>query len=78
MGVTRRAAKDEVAHGISSNFDVVEGPQEMDLCLSQHNARASGVFNSKFGFAILAGNAPDGAAQVVAMQRLHVFNFKSL
>ena len=73
-----RAAQDEVTHGVTCYFDVVEGAQQVDLGLCEHDARARGVFNCEFGFAVLASNAADGSAQMVAVQRLHVFNLKSL
>ncbi len=50
----------------------------MDLRLGKHDACACGVFNGEFGFAVLAGDTANGAAQVVSVQGLHVFNFKSL
>ena len=75
---TRRAAQDKVAHCITCNFDVVEGSEKVDFSFSKHDACSCGVFDGEFGFPVLARNAADGAAQVVAVQGLHVFNFKGL
>lgn len=75
---TRRAAQNEVAHCITCNFDVVEGPEKVDFSFSKNYACSCGVFDGEFGFPILARNTADGAAQVVAVQGLDVFNFKSL
>ena len=75
---TWRAAQNEVAHCITCNFDVVEGPEKVDFSFSKHYACSCGVFDGEFGFPVLARNAADGAAQVVAVQGLHVFNFKGL
>ncbi len=50
----------------------------MNLGLCQHDACACGVLDREFGFSVLAGDSAYCAAQVVAVQGLHVFDFKSL
>ncbi len=50
----------------------------MDLSFRKHDTCASGIFNGKLSFAVLTSDSADCTAQMVAVQRLDIFNFKSL
>lgn len=50
--------------------DILEGPQDVDLGIRQHDARARRVLDRELGLAALPCQPPDAARQVLPPQRL--------
>mmetsp|Transcript_13899 Transcript_13899/g.43429 ORF Transcript_13899/g.43429 Transcript_13899/m.43429 type:complete len:209 (+) Transcript_13899:478-1104(+) len=76
--LARRRAEDERADCIARHSDVRDRAEDVHLLVGEHDARARRVLDREFRFAVLAGDAPDRAAEVIAVQQLHVRHVEGL
>jgi hypothetical protein len=60
---------DEAANCTPSNLQVVEGAQQVDFVIGQHNARLRHILDGHLHSPVLARNPADCTAQVVASER---------
>lgn len=58
-------------------MDVLETAEDMYLGVCQNDPRPAGILDREFGLAVLACYAPDGAAEMLALQCLDVLDLKS-
>ena len=67
----RRAAEDERAHRVLGRACVRVRAEDVHVLLGEHNTRARRVLDRKLDLAVLAGDTPDGAREVVTLEDLH-------
>ncbi len=72
VDLSRRRADNQVADRITGEANVGIRAEDMHLGVRNDDTGASGVLDSVFGLAVLAGNTADRAGEVVARQHLHV------
>lgn len=76
--LARRRTEDQSADGISGHLDALKRAEDRDLAVSQHNSRASSILNREPCLAGMSSNATNGAGEMVAVQRLDIFDFERL
>ena len=76
--LARRRAEDQGAEGVAGNLDRREGAENVDFRVGQNDACPRRVLDREARPTVLAGDAPDRAAEVVARQRLHVLDLQVL
>ena len=59
-------------------MNVLKPAQDVYLAVRQHDPRLARVLNRKLGLSVVARDPADRAREVLAVQRLHVTNFKGL
>ena len=74
----RRAAQNETDNRLTSDMDVLEPTEDVDLLVGQDHSGATGILNGKLGFAVLPSNAANGSTQVLTVEGLDVFDLKRL
>src|SRR6187549_1501130 len=77
--LARRLAQNERDDGLLGQVDRLEPAEDVYLGVGKHNPRATRILYRELGFAILAGDAADGAGERVTLQDLlDVLDFKGL
>ena len=76
--LSRLLATDEVHNRLPSHVNVLEGPENVDLGISQHNPRPARVLDGVFCLAVLSSNTADRTAQVISLQGLYVLDLERL
>jgi len=61
---------------MSRRANVLVRSEQMDLGVGEHDADFAYVFDGEFGFAVGAGDAADGARQMVAFEFFNVGDFE--
>merc|ERR1719334_1743802 len=61
---------------MSGRANVLIRPQQMNLGVGEHDAHFADIFDGEFGFAVRAGDAADGARQMIAFEFFHVGDFE--
>ena len=70
--------QDQTHDALPGHVDVLEPAEDVDLGIGQHDAGAARVLDGELGLAVFAGDAADGAAHVLALQGLDVFDLEGL
>ena len=73
-----RHTENEVTERRSRDLDVLERAQDVDGAVGQHDARPRRVLDRELCAPALAGNAADGAREVVALEGLDIIDVECL
>jgi hypothetical protein len=78
IDLARVLAQNQRHDALARNVDVLEAAEDVDLLVGQDDAGAARVLDGELCLPVLAGNAADGAAHVLALQGLDVLDLKGL
>lgn len=74
----RRATQDQANNCLTSNVDVLESTQDVNLLVGQNHSCAAGVFNSELGLSILSSDTSNSTPKVLSVQCLHILDLECL
>lgn len=67
-------ANDEIANGITSQFDVGERAHDVDAAVGDDDAGARDVLDGEFGTTVSTADTTDGTRKRIALEKLDIFD----